>query len=266
MTDQPKDVGDLLLARGCRQGMLVDAPARIAWLRGGAASWEVADEELKGTKLVVASQDCDIKARETAEPFVEMLVVIATNDRNQIHSAKKGNSARRFLLRVDGGGAALIADGRRRALVEKQSLLTAEFSPVFAPEDRDTGRRFAEWLGGRYMRSAISEAYVTAVHKPVVRAVEKADEPTKRRLDAVDEVLFRAVQRDGLLEVDLVVLTDGQELDPEDEAELAGWLEGVLAESCLVSQTRIAFRTPATISLHAYTELTRLELDYFSAE
>jgi hypothetical protein len=265
VADAANAVGDQLLDRGCRQGALVDAPARLVWLRGGATSWDLGDERLPDAKLVVASQDCDIKAREATEPFVEALVVTRTTDRGQLHEAKKGNSARRFLLKMD-GEAGLIADGRRRALIEKRSLLAVQFNPAFAPEDGQSRRRFAEWLGGRYSRSAIPEASVQAVQKPVVRALEKADAETRRRLDEVDEVLFRVLKRASLLVVDFVLLTDGAEMDPEDEAELTGWLDEVIAESGLVTEIRVAFRTPAALTLHDYTELTRLELDHFSSE
>jgi hypothetical protein len=265
VADAPKGIGDQLLDLGCRQGALVDAPARVLWLCGSAGSWELGDESPPDAKLVVASQDCDIKARDATEPFVEALVVTRTTDRGQIHHAKKGNSARRFLLQED-GDAGLIADGRRRVLIEKGSLLSARFTAAFAPDDKQSRRRFAEWLGGRYSRSAIPEQYVRAVHKPVVLAIERANAETRRRVDEVDEVLFRVVKRAELLIVEFVLLRDDGDMDPEDEAELTGWLEEVTMESGLVADVRVAFRTPATLSLHDYTELTRLELDHFSAE
>ena len=261
--EQPLDVGGRLLDLGCRQGAIIDAPAHLSWLRRGDRAWERGDEPLPDAKFVVASQDCDIKAPETAEPFVEALVVTRVTDRGRLHQARKGNSARRFLLAMD-GPSGLVADACRRALIEKRSLLTATFAPAAPTGGAPPRPRFADWLAGRYSRPALPQRLVEAVQKPIVRAIEKADARTKRRLEGIDELLFRASGGEVALVVEFVLLTDRAELDPEDAAEVAGWLDEVIADSGLVSEIRVAFRTPATLSLQDYTELTRLDLDYFS--
>ena len=263
MGDGAMDVGGRLLDLGCRQGALIDAPAHLSWLRKGEQSWERGDESFPDAKFVVASQDCDIKAPERTEPFVEALVVTRVTDRTKLHQAKKGNSARRFLLTMD-GQAGLVADGWRRALIEKRSLLGVTFSPAPPPVDARSRTRFRDWLAGRYSRSALPQSLVNAVQKPIVRALEKADEATRRRFQEIDELLFRASGPASTLVVEFVMLTDGAELDPEDAAEVTGWLDEVIAASGLVAEIRVAFRTPATLSLQDYTELTRLELDHFS--
>jgi hypothetical protein len=194
---------------------------------------------------------------------VEVLVVTRVTDRGQLHQARKGNSARRFLLSED-AEAGLIADACRRALVAKGSLLNGAFSPILGPPDAPARVRFSEWLARRYDRPAIPQLHVNAVQKPLVRAIEKASKEMKLRLDAIDEMLFRASRDGAPFAVDFVMLSDDRELDPEDAAEVAGWLEETLLAAGFVSDVQVAFRTPATLSLHDYTELTRLELDHFS--
>lgn len=261
--EQPMDVGGRLLDLGCRQGALLDGPGRVGWFRRAERSWEWRDEPLAGASFVVASQDCDVKAPEGAEPFVELLAVVRVADCDQLLQARKGNSARRFLLAMD-GDAGLVADARRRVLVEKGSLLEVAFSPLLGPPEAPARARFGEWLARRYSRAAIPQPLVDAVQKPVVRAIAKGDGELRRRLEGIDEILFRATGNGAPFDVDVVLLTEGQEPDPEDAAEVAGWMEETLVASGLVSGLQVAFRTPASLSVQDYTELTRLELDHFS--
>lgn len=263
MGEEPVDVGGRLLELGCRQGTLIVAPAHLSWLRMGEQAWECGDESLPEATFVVASQDCDVKAPETTEPFVEALVVTRVTDRGRLHQARKGNSARRFLLGMD-GPSGLVAEASRRALIEKRSLLAATFAPSPLTSEARLRTRFATWLAGRYSRPALPQRLVEAVQRPIVRAIEKADAQTKRRLEGIDEVLFRASDGPTPLVVEFVLLTEGEGPDPEDAAEVAGWLDEVMASSGLVAEIAVAFRTPATLSLQDYTELTRLELDHFS--
>jgi len=51
------------------------------------------------------------------------------------------------------------------------------------------------------------------------------------------------------------------------EAELAGWLDGVLiSDGGAIAATAPLFRTEKTISLHDYQSTTRLQLDHFTPE
>src|ERR1700754_1340073 len=103
-TDSSRDLGRKLLESGCRQGALIDAPARVLCLTcpGAQLAWTIAEEFVHDAKLVVVSQDCDIFAGLTSEPRVEALAARWTNESSEIHTARKGNSARVFLLKEGG--------------------------------------------------------------------------------------------------------------------------------------------------------------------
>lgn len=262
------DSGSLLLERGCRQGAVIEQPARLLWLaaRGGSsAELVVGDETVPDARLVVASQDCDIKA--ASEPRVEALMARWTEDARETYAARKRNSARLFAL-VDEGTRVLVADARHRVHIDKRALHGARFSRVLAEGiSRD---RFARWLGGRYDRPAIPDALVAAINKPIVRDVgsllKKKSSPLSGLLtDKVEELRFR-VRRDSPLSLDLVVMVaDRQLLSAEDEAELNAWLEGTLvAGDGAVNEILVAYRDERSISLHEYLSTVGIPLDYYS--
>jgi hypothetical protein len=271
MADSPKSPGKQLLELGCRQGAITQSIVPVLWSRwSGADAWEPVSEKPSASHLVIASQDCDIAASEKAEPFVEALTVSVVTDSGEIHNAKKGNSSRRFLLRLLEDKTAWIASGTHRVLIEKRSLLGATFSPALDPDDRASRRRFAGWLGDRYRRAAIPLEWIEAAHEPLVRAIEKvrkSDSEMNRRLIAVDEILLRIPKEGtGPSIAEFILLTDEEELGAEDEAELSGWIEKVILDAGVISEVVVSHRTSSTISLADYMEMTRLDLDHSSKE
>lgn len=264
------NIGAQLLERGCRQGALIEAPARMLWLQDSGEQdghWIAREDAAKETQLAVVSQDCDIVAPGKTEPFVEAVAARWSADRSEIHVARKGNSVRLYLL-TETEGKALLADARRRVHIKKESLLSAKFTKVL-PDER-TRLRFASWVAGRYDRPAIANEIVNAIHKPLVKALDalgRTGESPMDVLDRVDELRF-AVRGNGPWKVDLIAMLDGeQELGAEEEAELAGWLEDILViEDGSIEEIGVAFRAPRTISLHDYTQTTRLQLDQYSPE
>jgi hypothetical protein len=263
------EVGPKLLDAGCRQGALIDLPARILWLAraGENDQWRVAEDTGQGDQLVVVSQDCDIYAAAKSEPRIEAIAARWTSNTSEIHTARKGNSARLFLLRED-SGKGLVADARRRVQLEKVALLGAAFEPALA--DERSRMRFANWVAGRYNRPAIPNELVDAVQKPIVTAVDellKKDAPLLRVLEKVAEIRF-AVGETRPWTIHLVVMVeDGDELGAEQEAELAGWLDDILVHrGGAIAATAPLFRTEKNISLHDYQSTTRLQLDHFTPE
>ncbi len=263
-------LGAALLARGCRQGALLDAPARTLWLRTNddpaAAEWLVGDKSGEG-KLVVVSQDCDVYAPSNTEPFVEALPATWSTDRGDIFRARKGNSSRFFLLQEE-TGRGLIADARYRVQIQKEALVAAEFAAIFDSDDQRV--RFSRWLAGRYDRPAIADELVDAIHKPTVKAVSalKKSSPLYRILDRIGELRFSLAKVDVPYVVHFIgLLENGDQLTVEEEADIIGWLDGVLVrDDGPVSEILVAFRTPESISLHDYVRTTRLQLDHFSSE
>lgn len=265
--------GPDLIARGCRQGALLLAPARMVWLRGGtpananSANWEIGEESIPDTQLVIASQDCDIAAPVKTEPFVEALPARWTTNPSEIHTARKRNSARLYPLAVE-KEKIFVADARRKVQIEKGALKEAAFA-VLLPDERER-TRFGLWVAGRYSRPAIEDEIVEALHKPLVRALEKLIGTTgevQAILDRVDELLFRTSGQRPWTTDFVAMLEDGDELGPEEEASLSGWLEDTLVvPSGAIEQIRVLFRTARSISLHDYASMTRLLLDQFSPD
>jgi len=264
-----KEIGPQLLEGGCHQGALLQAPARMLWLSrpNDTSEWATVDDVIDTARLIVVSQDCDIYAALKAEPRVEAMTARWTRDSSEIYTARKGNSARLFLLQ-EREGEGLVADARRRVHLDKAALLGASFEPAF--QDEVLRARFANWVAGRYNRPAIPNELVDAVQKPVVSAVGelvKKKDPIVQLLDRVAEVRF-AVSGARPWTVHLVIMVDDRdELTVEQEAELAGWLEGVLvaSEGAVVAIAPL-FRTEKNISLHDYQHTTRLQLDHFTPE
>ncbi len=268
-TAKAPEVGPKLFDAGCRQGALIDLPARVLWLArtGESNPWSVAEDTAEGDQLVVVSQDCDIYASAKSEPRIEAISVRWTSNASEIHTARKGNSARLFLLRED-GGKGLVADARRRVQLDKVALFGTAFKPALA--DARSCMRFANWVAGRYNRPAIPNDLVDAVQKPIVTAVDelaRKDAPLLRVLENVAEIRF-AVGDTRPWTVHLVVMVeDGDELGAEQEAELAGWLDDILVkQGGPIAATAPLFRTEKNISLHDYQSTTRLQLDHFTPE
>lgn len=264
------EVGPKLLESGCRQGALLDAPARMLWLArpSNESDWNTEEDTVANARLVVISQDCDIFAAVKAEPRIEAMAARWTSNASEIHTARKGNSARLFLLR-ERTGEGLVADARLRVQLDKTALLGASFEPAFHDDRART--RFANWVAGRYNRPAVANELVEAVQKPIVSAVAdlvKRKAPLVGILDSVAELRFAAAPAQRPWTVHLVVMVDeGDDLNVEEEAELAGWLESVLVKpDGPIEAIAPLFRTERNISLHDYLHTTKLQLDHFSPE
>jgi hypothetical protein len=240
----------------------------MLWMRVPSGGKEAIAEDVDGAQLIVASQDCDIIASSQSEPRVEALTARWTSDRSAVHTARKGNSTRLFLIR-EAAGKALVADARRRVHFEKEGLLGTVFTPAF--DDDRTRLRFIRWIAERYDRPAIDEQFVNAIQKPLIKALERleaSDNTLAKVFTRVAELRFIPPSGQPPWSVDLIAMVDeAEELTPEEEAELGGWLEeSIVTEGGLVQEIRLAFRGEDTISLRDYLGTMRLRLDQFSPE
>jgi hypothetical protein len=260
-----------LIARGCRQGALLAAPARMIWLyvaqpaNANGVDWEVGDELLTDMHLVISSQDCDIAAQTNVEPFVEALTARWTTEPKEILAARKRNSARLYLL-VDERERILVADASRKVQILKGCLKDAAFAALLQGERERT--RFGLWVGGRYSRPAIEDAIVKALHRPLAKALDKLTRKKGVVLDALDrvtELRFLVAGEPPWTADFIAMLEEGKELTPEEEADLSGWLEETLVVTDgAIERIRILFRTAKSISLHDYESTTHLSFDHFS--
>jgi hypothetical protein len=263
-----REVGPKLFEAGCRQGALIEAPARMLWLTRSADSqdWTVTEDVVADAELVLISQDCDIHASVKNEPRVEAITARWTSTHPN-STAGKGNSARLFLLQ-EHENKGLVADARRRIHLDKTALLGATFQPTL--KDERSRARFASWVAGRYDRPAIPNALVDAIQKPIVSAVHglvSKDDPLLRVLARLDEIRFAVADGEPLTVHLLLIVDQGDELAAEEEAELAGWLDDILvSEGGPVAATAPLFRTEKNLSLHDYQSTTRLQLDQFTPE
>jgi len=262
-----------LLARGCHQGALIEAPARMLRLCSpgdGAQGWAVADDTAQEGQLAVVSQDCDIAAPVVTEPCVEAVTARWSSSPSEIHIARKGNSVRLYLLGQT-GQKALLADARRRIHIEKEALLAARFTDVLP--DELARRRFASWVAGRYDRPAIENELIDAIHKPLVKATDLAIRTSgdlSTILERVSELRFSVFPESGNSRWTVgfvAMLEEGDELKAEEEGELAGWLERVLVhQDGPIEEIRIVVRTPRTISVQDYLSTKHLQLDHYTLD
>ena len=264
------EVGSRLIESDCHQGALVEAPARMLWLTRASddQSWTTTEDTVEGAQLVVVSQNCDICAPVKTVPHVEAIMARWTNNASWLHIARKGNSARLFLLQENEGNG-LIADARRRIHLDKTTLLGASFAETL--HDDRSRMRFANWVAGRYNRPAIADELVNMVQKPIVSAVDELvakNDSLLRVFERVAEFRFAVDDTKKSWTVHLVVMIDeDDELGVEEEAELADWLDGVLVtHGGLITAVVPLFKTERNISLQDYLRTIRLQLDHFTPE
>ncbi len=111
--------------------------------------------------LILISQDCDLVAKTSTEPFVEALILrVEESDARRFEIER--NSAREFVVDP---AAKLVADARRRMQLDK--ALLARFEPEPWPSDSGRFRRFVIWLGRRYWRPAVPDEVVESFQRPV---------------------------------------------------------------------------------------------------
>lgn len=112
-------------------------------------------------QLVLTSQDCDIAAAPTIEPFVEAMRAFRTTDPRTLNEAR--SSVRKFLLNPDSG---LIVDAAAaRVTLEKPVLST--LTPTMPTDDTERLQDFAQWLARRPARASFPDGFVRVVMEPL---------------------------------------------------------------------------------------------------
>ncbi len=268
--------GQQLIEQGWRQGSLLSArSARFPWLIPGDEGplLLTADDLPADERLVIISNDCDISAPLEKERLVEALRAHWTTDKTEVHNARR-NSVRRFLLRrrtIDGGNVeGLIADATTRVQIDKSVLLASDPERAFEVGDIMTPRYFRRWLAARYDRPAVEDRIVLAVHKPIVKAIEKLKDtdPIHRTLDGIREIRYRLRTDQAPYQVEMLLMREedetGAAVREEEASNLAGWLADKLddgGEALLVNWDIFDIWT---ISVGDYQNTVDLPLAHYS--
>lgn len=272
-----EDAGAELIRRGWVQGALVrvgpDQPldVRVTLLiRGNETNHELM-ETLPGEQLyLVATQTCDLARDPSVEPVVELLPAGWTTDQHAIRNARR-NSTRQFLLRTDGAERGLIADVVHKVWVAKDLLLGCAYEPGIPEGDTHTQSLFRRWLAQRYARIAVPDAYVLALQKPVVDAIQRlgVTHQVQRLLDGIDRILF-VVQSDDdqPFKVELILMRNERlgerAVDELGVSELVGWMENVLRERGNATIVHWDLYDSGSISLRDYASAYPLALDHYT--
>jgi hypothetical protein len=274
MTSGAASLGEQLLGKGWRQGVLLEAPAATTLNRlrpGALAAWETETVPRDGA-LVLATQTCDLVRDKAREPSVEFLRAFWTADKQTIAEARK-NSVRHFLLRTeqrDGVFHGLVADASARMFVDKESLLLVEAAP--GCDGPAVQRRFQSWLARRYDRPAIATELVRAIHKPVVEGL-RAERKTASRawtlLEGVAEARYALEEAGGppYLVAVYFVPEDGTKHPPisaADAEELGAWFISTIGQRGEARVVRWDLWPLDEVSVADYLATTPLALDEFS--
>jgi len=181
--------GELIQA-GWRQGSLFSLPT--ACLLWNSVDLESSDPNITTVDfseldandlLIVATQDCDLDARGSTEPFVEALVCRVTDDQN-IRRAAMRNSSRWFLIDEQRN---LVAYAMDRLQIDKRVLRQCDPQPWSGSHEHFT--RFRRWLARRYDRPAIPDEIVKVFQGPLNSQLNRIEKKNKPILDAFSSVV-----------------------------------------------------------------------------
>lgn len=165
-----QSLGDWLLEAGWRQGTLFSASSISFTVNAlsDPGSIEPITQQRRKTrpdeKFILIAQDCDVKASEDREPYVEAL--LCKHQKRKFLNKIGPNSARWFVIDSNTG---LVAEAMYHVPIDKQVLKT--LTPESWPGSPTRFEQFVRWLARRYDRPAISDAIVEAFQKPVERAL-----------------------------------------------------------------------------------------------
>lgn len=164
--EQPREPGEELLSRGWTQGSLFQCPDLVFFEssrvpKEKASSFIPKNRAPKSVeRFVLISQDCDIQARPSDEPYVEALFCVV---RPEDAAKPVGRNSSRW-FDADRSGR-FVVGAQRRLVFPKKILLDIEPKPWPGTEDDLTA--FVRWLGRRYTRPAFPNKMVTLFQNKV---------------------------------------------------------------------------------------------------
>lgn len=209
--------GEALFDLGWRQGALFTAPVAYSW--NSPTETGEPEQSIRPVKpserLVLITQDCDVVAPVSREPFVEALICQTANSAEYLARIDR-NSARQFVIDPE---RHLVAAARYRVQIAKELLANTRPEPW--PSGPERFGRFVRWLARRYDRPALPDALVNYLQQPVSHALGQLHE----RSPAIGRAFSAAVTEirvnlpesvDPPFSVELVFLVASRSLTGDD--------------------------------------------------
>ncbi|HEX8229806.1 MAG TPA: hypothetical protein VF826_10910 [Chloroflexia bacterium] len=267
-----KTIGSNLWDHGWRQGsMFYASSACLAWntfpADNSKASLTVEQRNLGDSELfIVATQDCDIVAPATKEPFIEAFHCTVELDQNQLGLLDR-NSARWFVVQPS---SSIVANAMDRILFSKYAL--TKLKPIPWSSGHVRLQRYIGWLARRFDRPAIPDALVSVFQKPVEKVFENL---VKRQPDTI-AVFNRAVSQMRInipssivppFDIQIILLTRDDNLSAEEHDAILVVTKAI-RDRIDRQQIRLLpdawIVTEAGISLADYNSSRPLALDYLT--
>jgi hypothetical protein len=148
-----------------------------------------------GDRFVIVTQQCDLIREPSVEATFEVVLAGWESDPNRIGSRRDLKSWREIVVAessADSLRAALIADSRRRSMLDKRALLDFPARQAL-PDSGDRRRRFAYWAGARYYRRPVPHDLAVRVERPLKTAMRR---DTQARALARQFMMFVLVVED----------------------------------------------------------------------
>lgn len=263
--------GDALLKAGWRQGTLFGASTlSFSWndlSLDGEGNERITKEERQvksGEKLVLISQDCDIKASVDKEPYVEALICKRYNQKFVDRVSR--TSARWFVVNPTTG---LVAEAKYRLSLAKRVLSQLLPEPWLAGSTRLDS--FVRWLGRRSDRPAIPDPIVDAFQKPFESSIAELRQEMPEVFTAFNRVvsdirISLPQSKVPPFEIHLVLLIEVDGLS-EEEANAIDFVDQMTRASLdtnLVHLADIRVLTEEEISLKEFYATRPMYLDYYT--
>jgi len=174
-------------------------------------------------RYIILTQQCDLIREPLFEPTIEVAHARWESDPNKIGAGRNLKSWREIVVaEVEGKDdqhLALIANSRRRSLLDKRALISLPARQAL-PDQPDTRRRFAYWAGARYYRRPVPHDLAVRVERPFRTCIRK-------------DAAARALANEFLMFVLVVEEGDALRLLAIHEREIDGErLERAFAELC----------------------------------
>lgn len=262
--------GDALLKAGWRQGTLFSSSTlSFSWndlSLDGEGNERITKEERQvkpSEKLVLISQDCDIKASIEKEPYVEALICKRYNQKFVAQVSR--TSARWFVINPTTG---LIAEAKYRLSIAKRVL--SQLLPEPWPGGSNRLDRFVRWLGRRSDRPAIPDPIVDAFQKPFEKSIAALRQERPGIFAAfnrvVSDIRISLPQSEvPPFEIDLVLLIEADGLS-EEEADAIDFVKQItrasLDTNLVYLDPDIRVLTEEEISLKEFYATRPMYLDY----
>ena len=217
-------LGQRLFDAGWRQGSLFQpGDVQLAFLahEPGAGADGVYRRPIRADeRLVLVSQDCDLVAKTSTEPYVEALLCDLEPNSGRIADIER-NSARAFLVDP---ATNLVALARYRVHLHKEVLEGIRPQPW--PSDPTRFHRFVRWLGRRFTRPAVHERVIEHFHRPLentLRQIRRRQKNLAAALtSAVHEIRIELPEDYDLpLKIRVLMVLAGEELTEEQADALA---------------------------------------------